>query len=147
MNKLSLRQKIAFIIFILGMLAILIFRQGLYSKVKKSADTSSDPAPVIVSITPNLRQEPILLPTQTIEVTFNLPLENAPETRIKFDPELDYKIDLSEDRKTVKISPKTTYQLGQGYTLFILNETKFENKKQLGETTQYNFKTINYRGV
>jgi len=88
------------------------------------------------------------LPTQTLEFTFNYPVENKGEFKHKFEPEFkDYEVKLSEDRKTVRVIPIKPFTLGTTYTFAILPESKFDGKKVLKESFTYHFKTIEYRGV
>src|SRR3989338_11454833 len=91
---------------------------------QKQADISKDP-PKIVSTKPDPLEDNIISATDIVEITFNRPLENVGEFKSKIEPKIDYKVELSGDRKTAKIIPAKPYQLGTTYTLFIGTETKF----------------------
>lgn len=153
------KRLIALIIAIIGGILLLIFRFGLgvsdqqlnkqssFASQDNQPPFSQDQNPKILSTNPDLSNNPVISPTQVIEINFNKPLLNAPETKIRFDPELKYKIELSDDKKVAKISPIETFGLGQGYTLFILSSTKLENGSELGKEYHYNFQTIEYKGI
>lgn len=142
----SLKQKIIGIIVLLGGFLIFIFQQGLYSKPTDNTPMQSDEIK-IVSTNPNPLEGATILPIQKIEITFNRPIEGSGEFKTTMDPQLDYKIELSEDRKTAIITPNKPYTLGGGYTLHIMGNTKFDGKKQLDREEIFHFKTINYSGV
>lgn len=151
MTNLTLKQKIIGLIVAVGIALIAIFQQGLGGKspaiTPKLLDDSQTQEIKIISTNPSPLEETTILPTQTIEITFNQPLENAPEFRTIMDPKADYKIELSDDRKTAKIIPNKPYVLGGGYTLHILGNTKFEGKRELNREEIFHFKTISYSGV
>src|SRR4051812_32490517 len=119
MNK----QTIIGIVIAIGAILIAVFMFGLDGSATPRPDsaaqsdaimvTSSNPAPL------KEKKEVVVIPTQTIELTFNQPLENAPETKVVLEPPADIKVQVSDDKKTVKIIPNTPFKLGQGYTLFI----------------------------
>src|SRR5258708_24120184 len=75
----------------------------LPSKLPASTQTSEEPK--VVLLKPDLKQNPIIIPTQAIEITFNLPLENVGEFKNRIDTFKDYTVKLSDDRKTAKITP------------------------------------------
>ena len=112
-----------------------------------SAPPSSSDKPQIVSTKPNPLDENIVSATEIVEITFIRPLENVGEFKSRIEPKIDYKVELSGDRKTAKIIPAKPYQLGTTYTLFIGTETKFDGVGRWGEEKIYHFKTITYRGV
>lgn len=162
MNINNLKRKIIWIILVIGALLILIFQRGLYSRSDLTNNTAPDakssvPAQSsnqeikIISTNPDPLEEAVILPTQTIEITFNIPLENKGEFKNKIEPLLnplsDYEIKLSDDRKTAKIIPTIPFKLGTTFTLFILPASKFDGKRQLGKEIIYHFKTIEYRGI
>lgn len=161
MNNLSLKQKIIAAVIALGTLLILLFNIGLGGKSgatlpsepvvnQQSVVSSQQKENLIVSTKPAElmeRKDLTILPTQIIEITFNHALENVPETRIDFEPKVDYKAELSSDQKTIKIMPNKPFTLGQGYTLFVKGNTKFKGNGQLGSDLDFHFTTIAYRGV
>ena len=117
------------------------------SQPSPSSTPSQSDKPQIVSTKPNPLDETIVSATEIVEITFNRPLENVGEFKSRIEPKIDYKVELSGDRKTAKIIPAKPYQLGTTYTLFIGTETKFDGVGRWGEEKIYHFKTITYRGV
>lgn len=157
--NLSLKQKIIGAVVVIGLLLIAIFQMGLGGSFTR-VDTASEDVSVvpnissgdleIVSMSPaELKQKKdiVIVPTQVIEITFNKKLENAPETKIITDPPSDIKVELSDDRMTAKIIPVKPYKLGQGFTLFLKKETKFEGGKTWGRDEDFHFTIIDYKGV
>lgn len=141
---------------IIGAALIFIFQQGIYSKEGfESQPESPSPAiqsekPTVISTSPSPLNESIILPTQKIELTFNYPLENTGELKIKIDPPIELKITLSSDRKTATLTPIKPFELGRTFSLTIkggTNETKFDGGKRLDQDYSYNFRTIEYRGI
>lgn len=112
-----------------------------------STTISATAKPQIVSTKPDPLEDNIVGVSDIIEITFNRPLENVGEFKSRIEPKIDYKVELSGDRKTAKIIPAKPYQLGTTYTLFIGTETKFDGVGRWGEEKIYHFKTITYRGV
>lgn len=151
MNNFSLKQKIIGIVAVLGIALIAVFQQGLGEKspaiTPKLLDDSQTQEIKIVSTNPSPLEETTVLPMQTIEITFNQPIEGAGEFKTSMEPGADYKVELSDDRKTAKITPIKPYTLGGGYTLHILGNTKFDGKRELNREEIFHFKTINYSGV
>lgn len=109
--------------------------------------TAYDDPPKIVSTKPDPLEEAIISSTEVLEITFNRPLENEGELKIRFDPKIEFEIKLSQDRKTGKIIPKKPYELGATYTLFIGPDTKFDGVGEWKQEKIFHFKTIRYRGV
>lgn len=112
-----------------------------------SATPSQTDKPQIVSTKPNPLDENIISAAEIIEITFNRPLENAGEFKIRFEPEIDYKVELSGDRRTAKIIPAKPYELGAAFTLRIGPESKFAGVGRWGEEKIFHFRTIKYTGV
>lgn len=110
------------------------------------APTATD-KPQIVSTKPDPLEDNIISATDTVEITFNRPLENVGEFKSRIEPKIDYKAELSSDRKTAKIIPAKPYELGTTYTLFIGPETKFDGVGRWGEERIFHFRTIKYTGV
>lgn len=142
---------------IIGALLILLFQRGIYGKTtvepKEKTPPLNQPAvqqidkPVVASTVPSPLEEAIIVPTQVIEITFNLPLENAGEFKNRLEPKSDYTVKLSDDRKTAKIIPNPLFALGTTFTLFILTDSKFDGGKRLDHELIYHFKTLEYKGV
>jgi len=141
----------------IGLLLIIAAKIGLSApssvpKVPESATintvSSKDSNQVnLVSTSPSPLDQATILPNQTITITFDQPAQNAPELKVKIDPQIDINTELSDDRKTLKVSPKTTFGLKQGYTLTIPTEAKFDGDKKLDHDLIFHFTTIDYQGV
>lgn len=118
-------------------------------KIQPSPTPSAkqDEPPKIVSTKPSPLEEAVISANEALEITFNRPLENVGEFKSKIEPKIDYKVELSSDRKTAKILPVEPYELGLTYTLFIGTETKFDGVGRWGEEKIFHFQTIPYRGV
>lgn len=114
---------------------------------QSSATQSQSDSPKIISTKPDPLEEAIVPADQVIEVTFNLPLQNSGEFKLRTEPKIDFKIQLSQDRKTAKIIPQKTLDLGTTYTIFIGTDTKFDGVGAWGQEKIYHFKTIKYTGV
>lgn len=112
-----------------------------------ATQNQQEQSPKIVSTKPEPLEEAIITANEVIEITFNRPLENVGEFKARIDPKIDFKVELSGDRKTAKIIPAKTYDLGAGYTLFIGTETKFDGVGRWGEEKIFHFRTIKYRGI
>ncbi|MBI2021462.1 Ig-like domain-containing protein [Candidatus Daviesbacteria bacterium] len=148
MTNLSLKQKIMIAVAIIGAALIAIFRFGFYTPPKTAPIVDKvTQNTAVVSTDPSPLEDATILPTQTISVSFNLPLEGSAELKLVVEPEAKIKVELSDDRKTAKITPINPYSLGQGYTLKILPDTKFDGKKRLEVEKIFHFKTIQYRGA
>lgn len=146
--------KLLFLVFgVLGaFLAIYIYQKTNQTPrsssptLQPSINTATD-SPRIVSTKPEPLEEAIIAADQIIEITFNRPLENVGEFKSKIEPKIDYKVELSSDRKTAKIIPLKSFELGSTYTLFIGPESKFDGAGRWGEEKIYHFQTIKYRGI
>lgn len=98
----------------------------------------------IISTNPDPLEGATILPTQSIEITFNKPV-NTSEFKHRFDPEIDHQVETKNN--TFRIIFNKPLKLGSGYTLFILPNTHTEDGLTLGQEIIYHFKTISYRGV
>lgn len=112
-----------------------------------SASVSASDKPQIVSTKPDPLEETTVGPSDIIEITFNRPLENVGEFKSRMEPNIEYKVELSGDRKTARIIPTKPYQLGTTFTMFIGPESKFDGVGRWGEEKVYHFRTIKYTGV
>lgn len=112
-----------------------------------STTVANQQKPAIVSTNPDPLENIIIPADQVIEITFNKAIENKDEFKYRIEPKTEVKIELSPDRKTVKIIPVTPYELGTTFTLFISTETKFDNKEKLEGEKIFHYNTIKYRGV
>ncbi|MBI2039696.1 hypothetical protein HYT18_01360 [Candidatus Microgenomates bacterium] len=148
------KKSVLIVVFILGM--VLVSLKLSLPKTDSLPQTSkqqvvnqnvSEASPQIISTKPDPLEEAIISSTEVIEITFNRSLENEGELKVRIDPKIDFEIKLSQDRKVGKIIPKTPYELGTTYTLFIGPDTKFDGVGRWGEEKIFHFKTITYRGV
>lgn len=150
----NLKQKIIGLVIFLGVVLIALFNGSLSRKVlpfnnfgvNQNIQSLSDEKPRLLSTKPE--NHGVISPTESIELTFNKPIENAGELKFKIDPTADVKVVLSDDRKTAKFVPNTPYLLGQSYRILIFNDfTKFDNKERLDSGIEFDFNTIPYNGV
>lgn len=116
-------------------------------KPQPSAQVKESDKPQIVSIKPDPLDETIIPASEPIEITFNRPLQNVPEFKIRFEPKPDYKVELSSDRKTAKIIFIKPLQLGTSFTLYIQPDTKFDEVGEWKESKTFHFRTVKYTGV
>lgn len=150
--NLTIKQKIIAVILVVGGILIAIFQRGFSSKpvdsgIPGSAKIINEQGVRVIKTSPEILEDAVLTPNQTVELTFNKPLVNTAEIKMVVEPKIDLKIELSADKKTVKFSPSKGFELGQGYTLKITSETKFEDKTHPDGDLIYHFKTISYNGV
>lgn len=103
--------------------------------------------PQVVSTKPDPLDETIVPAGDPIEITFNRPLQNVPEFKIRFEPKPDYKVELSSDRKTAKIIFIKPLELGTSFTLYIQPDTKFDGVGDWKQDKTYRFRTVKYTGV
>lgn len=148
-----MKQKIIIAATIIGILiAFIILRMNSKPTARQLltqpvSTPSQNDKPQIVSTNPNPLEDNIISATEIVEITFNRPLENVGEFKVRIEPKIDYKVELSGDRKTARIIPAKPYQLGTTYTLFIGTETKFDGVGRWGEEKIFHFRTIKYTGV
>lgn len=112
-----------------------------------SAQAQQNNSAQIISTKPDPLENTFILASQVIEITFNKPLQNSGEFKIRVEPKIEYRIKLSQDRKTAKIIPVKPYELGISYTLTIGSDTKFDGIGDWGENQDFHFRTITYKGV
>lgn len=109
--------------------------------------SSQNESPKIISTKPDPLEETIISATEIVEITFNRPLENVGEFKSRIEPKIEYKVELSGDRKTARIIPAKPYELGTTYTLFIGPDSKFDGVGEWRQDKTFHFKTVKYRGV
>lgn len=117
------------------------------SSQKQATPDAATNTPQIVSTNPSPLEDNIVSSNQTIEITFNRPLQNSGEFKLRIEPKIDFKIDLTQDRKTAKISFPKPLELGATYTIFIGPDTKFDGMGNWNQEKIYHFKTVKYTGV
>lgn len=111
------------------------------------SQNQSNKPPKITSTKPDPLDEIIIPADQIIEISFNRPLQNAPEFKVRMDPKIDFKVELSSDKKTARIIPVKPYELGTSYTLYIGPDTKFDGVGEWRQDKTFRFRTIRYRGI
>lgn len=143
---------IAFILFATG--GVFFWNQKITEK------TLENPAQVVlnnklqvVSTNPDPLDGATVLPTQSIEITFNKPLVRS-EFKYRLDPETDHVLMVvngsgsnKDISKTFQITFNKPLELGKGYTLFILPGTHTEDGIRFDKDQNFTFHTINYRGI
>ncbi|MBI2018233.1 hypothetical protein HYS96_00865 [Candidatus Daviesbacteria bacterium] len=155
-----MRQKTIVILGILGAIILLLISQKVLlvrpislpsgtqpSSTPSQNSTQPNESPKILSTKPDPLDQAVISSDQQIEIVFNRGLENEGEFKIRIEPKVKYKITLSGDHKTAKITPEESYELGVGYTMFITGDTKFEGVGPWGEEKTFHFQTIKYRGI
>lgn len=146
------RTRLLLGLLLIGIAAIVLF---VYKSNKPQSATNNEPtktnqeneSPKIVSTKPDPLEDTIISANEVVEITFNKPLQNSGEFKLRIEPQIDYKVELSGDRKTAKIIPAKPYNLSTTYTIFIGPETKFDGSGNWGQEKIFHFKTITYRGV
>lgn len=156
MIRFGFKAKFIIVIIIVGASLIFISLRKGFDK-PDSSPSSNSPAqsipvspsdkPQIVSTKPDPLDKTILSSTEIIEITFNRPLENVGEFKVKIEPKIDFKLELSQDRKTGKIKPVKPYELGSTYTIFIGPDSKFDGVGAWGQDKTFQFSTIKYSGI
>lgn len=116
------------------------------TQTNKAPDKQSE-SPEIISTIPDPLDETIIPASQVIEITFNKSLQNVPEFKVRIEPKIDFKVELSPDRKTAKITTSKPFNLGAEYTLSIGPDTKFDGAGEWGQNKSFHFRTVPYRGV
>lgn len=147
---------------ILGLITLVVVGVIIFTLVFKPqpAKEESIPAPnsqdeklKIIKTNPELLDDTTILPTQSIEITFN---KVVPKSEFKhlLAPEVkNYEIEAlggpdSSKGTTMKINFKDPLQLGGGYSLIIYESTRAEKESdKLDKEYIYHFKTIKYKGV
>lgn len=142
-----MRKKFLILIPIIFIIAVILWRGNKPSEPPSSTPTPASDQPRIVSTIPDPLDGTIIAADQKIEITFSHPLENAPELKLRIEPNLNYKVELSSDRKTAKITPTGSYDLGVSYTLFVMPDSKFDGGARLQGEKIFHFQTIRYRGI
>ncbi len=134
-----------------GLILMWIFKGHLTkpasSQPSKTSSASQNDVPAIVSTDPDLSSETIVGANQVISITFNRSLQNKGEFKLKMSPDVPVNVELSQDRKTAKITPLKPYYLGSEYTIDIGTDTKFDGVGAWGKEVIYHFKTVTYNGV
>lgn len=144
-----MKKKLAIVVIIIitVIIVISIWPKSSAKPEPNHPSISENQSPKIVSTKPDPLEEAIISANETVEITFNRPLENVGEFKVRLETKKDFKVELSPDRKTAKIIPFKPYELGTTYTLFIGPDTKFDGAGAWGQEKIFHFKTIQYRGV
>lgn len=108
---------------------------------------SQNEGPRLISTKPDPLENAVIPASGQIEITFNKPLQNIGEFKSRIEPKIDYKVQLSDDRKTAKVVWAKPLDLGTTYTFFIEPDTKFDGVGNWGQEKIFHFQTIKYTGV
>lgn len=149
---LNSKTKLAILIVTLAVASFILLRPKQGNEINQPNSTpitqvQQSESPQIVSTKPDPLDETIIPASQIIEITFNKPLQNVPEFKVRIEPKIEFKVELSPDRKTAKIIPTKAYGLGAVYALTINPDTKFDGVGAWGQTKDFHFRTIKYRGI
>lgn len=157
MNKLSSKQIIAGLVGLLGILLILIFGKGFYSapqptptsELKTEVGIVKDLGKIkILSTNPSNLNGKTLLPTDSIEITFDTPTEAFdPSYHVVVEPKADLNVKISSDLKTITIKPAKSWAVGTTYHLLIKDNLKFVGELVLGENVKFDFNTLAIKGI
>ncbi len=151
-----LKKLLLLLIIVVVVIGILYIKKHSGKTAQNSNNSQDEPQknlttqidkPQIVSTKPDPLDNSIISATEVVEITFNRPLENVGEFKVRIEPKIDYKVELSSDRKTARIKPTNPYELGTTYTIFIGTDTKFDGVGAWGQEKIFHINTIKYRGV
>ena len=146
-----MKKKLTILVVIITVTAAGLLWLKTNQPLTPSSSTTTPPTqtdkPQIISTKPDPLENAIIGANEIIEISFNRPLENVGEFKSRLEPKIDYKVELSPDRKTARIIPNKPYELGASFTIFIGPDTKFDGVGAWGQEKIYHFKTIKYTGV
>ncbi len=154
MNVLKINKTGIGLIVALGIGLIVLFTRGLYSPlpaqkigINPSVSPGQEEVKVVSMIPANLNGSTINI-NQEIALTFNYPIDEADKKfELFITPDPGYKLQMSSDKKTVKVILNKSFELGQTYGIHISNEAPFQGKRRLKDDLDYTFHTITYSGV
>lgn len=154
MLKLNKKPLLVIVIFLTTVIAFFIWNQKGKTSEKQANQTpqasflpSAKDPPQIVATKPDPLNDNIVSGSDIIEITFNRTLENVGEFKVRIEPKIEYKVELSGDRKTARVIPTKPYPLGTSFTLSIGPDTKFDGVGNWGQSKDFHFRTIKYTGV
>lgn len=142
--------KIIIVIIIILTLAALAQGKILHKNGPQSGPNpspSQEDKPKILSTKPSPLQDATIPAVDSLEITFNKPLEAPSEFKVRIEPKLDFTIELSADKTTGKIIFKKPLELGLAYALYIGRDTKFVGLGPWGEDKEFHFRTIDFKGI
>lgn len=142
-------KKILSLVFIIIIIFIIVIFFGSKPAAQPQPQNppSQNDSPRVTSTKPDPLDNAVISADEVVEITFNKPLQNIGEFKVRIDGQEDYKVELSPDRKTARIIPTKPYNFGTSYTLFIGPDTKFDGVGNWGQEKVYHFRTIRYTGV
>lgn len=147
----QLKIVLGIIILIIAAFVVFIFfttKAQKQPQIQQASTPGLNDPPRVTSTNPDLSVDgAIIFANDPLEITFNRPIENEGEFKIRIEPKVEFKIRLDNQRKTGIISFEKPLELGTSYTLFIGPETKFDNMGRWGEEKVFHFRTIPYKGV
>lgn len=146
--------KLALLIFVLAGIFFILFKSQTKGKTSPPEITQASQAPdqqneppKVISTKPSPLDNTTIPTSQIIEITFNRSLQNAPEFKVRIEPKIDFRVELSQDRKTAKIITSKPFDLGTTFTLSIGPDTKFDGVGEWGQNKSFQFRTVSYKGV
>ena len=153
MNILRSKLLIFIVIIILGLVFIFLWVKDKNSQPQPPKEVTQEQSDNlrVVSTKPDPLDNSTILPTDSLEITFNKPI-SVSEFKHHFDPEVEHEIEAigqstPKGSYQFKISFKKPLELGAGYTLFVESRTKTNSGETLDHEYNYHIKTIGYRGV
>jgi len=151
MNK-NLQKIFLSLVFILVAAGVFFWNQKKAEKtteqpIKQQSVSQQTDSPKIVYTKPDPLENNIVGASDIIEITFNRPLENEGQFKVRIEPKVEFKIELTNNRKTARIIFPKSLQLGSSYTLFIDPDTKFDGVGNWGQDKIFHFHTVTYKGV
>ena len=155
--KQSFQIYMKFVKFIIIIIVIFFLAIFAYSQIKPKSEDSKETnppksqtqndSPKIISTKPDPLEEATVPAVDSIEITFNKPLQNPSEFKVRIEPKIDFKIELSSDKETGKIILEKPLDLGMSYALYIGRDTKFDGVGEWGMDKEFHFRTVSYKGI
>lgn len=163
--KIGPKKIVAVLVTLLGILLLLISGKGFYkggeptptSELKVENQAVRDLGKVkLLSTTPANLNGKTLLPTDSIEITFDTPTEAFdPSYHVVVEPKAELNVKISNDLKTITIKPVKSWAVGTTYHLLIKENLKFKGDPSassgqevtLGEVVKFDFNTLAIKGI
>lgn len=157
-DKIGPKKIVIGLITLLGILVLLISGKGFYtspqetptSNLKTETQIVRDLGKVkILSTNPGNLNGRTLLPTDSIEIEFDLPMEAFdPGYHVVVEPKVEMVVKASDDLKRIIIKPAKSWAVGTTYSLLVKNNLKFKGENvQLGQDVVFNFNTLTIKGI
>lgn len=134
-------------VILLGFIFLKYFQKIEQNNPSTSINISTSDTPKILSTNPDPLDNSVIPAVSFIRITFNKPLQNPGEFKVRMIPEIKFSKALSDDKKTGIINFEKSLDLGMSYTLIIGSDTKFEGAGNWNQEKQFHFSTVSYKGV